>query len=78
MERAVAWRRPCAARDYLAHAAPVGPYLADQLLLPMAFGGVSTFATCEPTLHFTSNCDVIAAHRSDSLLFNVIRYTIWS
>jgi RNA 3'-terminal phosphate cyclase (ATP) len=49
------------ARNYLALAAPVGPHLADQLLLPMAFGGVSTFATCEPTLHFTSNCDVIAA-----------------
>jgi len=46
------------ARDYLAHAAPVGPHLADQLLLPMAFGGVSTFATCELTLHFTPNCDL--------------------
>jgi RNA 3'-terminal phosphate cyclase len=35
--------------------------LADQLLLPMAFGGVRSFVTCAPTLHFTSNCDVIAA-----------------
>jgi RNA 3'-terminal phosphate cyclase (ATP) len=49
------------ALHYLAHSAPVGPHLADQLLLPMAFGGVRTFATCEPTPHFTSNCDVIAA-----------------
>jgi RNA 3'-terminal phosphate cyclase (ATP) len=44
---------------YLAHAAPVGPHLADQLLLPMAFGGVTAFATCAPTMHFKSNADVI-------------------
>jgi len=44
---------------YLAHAAPVGPHLADQLLLPMALGGVTTFATCAPTMHFRSNADVI-------------------
>jgi RNA 3'-terminal phosphate cyclase (ATP) len=49
------------ASDYLAHGAPVGPHLADQLLLPMAFGGLRSFATCAPTLHFQSNCDVIAA-----------------
>ena len=47
-------------RDYLMHGAPVGHYLADQLLLPMALGGVSAFMTCVPTTHFTSNADVIA------------------
>jgi RNA 3'-terminal phosphate cyclase (ATP) len=46
--------------EYLAHTAPVGPHLADQLLLPMALGGVRSFVTCAPTLHFTTNCDVIA------------------
>jgi RNA 3'-terminal phosphate cyclase (ATP) len=49
------------ARTYLAHAAPIGPHLADQLLLPMVLGGVNTFATCAPTPHFHSNCEVIAA-----------------
>lgn len=49
-----------AAREYLLHPAPVGPHLADQLLLPMALGGLKTFATCEPTPHFLSNADVIA------------------
>jgi RNA 3'-terminal phosphate cyclase (ATP) len=49
------------ARDYLAHSAPVGPHLADQLLLPMALGGVRSFVTCAPTPHFMSNCNVIAA-----------------
>jgi RNA 3'-terminal phosphate cyclase (ATP) len=48
-------------RAYLTHSAPVGSHLADQLLLPMALGGVRSFVTCEPTMHFTSNCDVIAA-----------------
>ena len=27
----------------------------------MAFGGVRSFVTCEPTPHFKSNCEVIAA-----------------
>ena len=40
------------AQDYLAHSAPAGPYLADQLLLPVALGGISEFVTSEPTLHF--------------------------
>lgn len=47
--------------DYLGHAAPIGPHLADQLLLPMVLGGVRSFVTCAPTLHFKSNCDVIEA-----------------
>lgn len=49
------------ARVYLAHSAPVGPHLADQLLLPMALGGLSAFVTCAPTQHFESNTHVIAA-----------------
>jgi RNA 3'-terminal phosphate cyclase (ATP) len=49
------------ARDYLAHEAPVGPHLADQLLLPMVLGGITGFVTCAPTSHFTSNADVIHA-----------------
>lgn len=46
-------------REYLAHSSPVGPYLADQLLLPMALGGLTAFRTCAPTPHFESNCDVV-------------------
>jgi RNA 3'-terminal phosphate cyclase (ATP) len=46
-------------RTYLAHEAPVGPYLADQLLLPMAMGGLKAFATCAPTMHLKSNAEVI-------------------
>ena len=49
------------AREYLAHDAPVGPHLADQLLLPMVFGGLTAFRTCAPTPHFTTNAEVIHA-----------------
>lgn len=49
------------AQDYLAQPGPVGPHLADQLLLPMALGGLTSFATSEPTPHFLSNAEVIAA-----------------
>jgi RNA 3'-terminal phosphate cyclase (ATP) len=46
--------------DYLVHGAPVGEHLADQLLIPMALGGLNRFVTCSPTQHFTSNADVIS------------------
>ena len=46
---------------YLDHEAPVGEHLADQLLLPMALGGVRGFVTTQPTLHFESNAEVIRA-----------------
>jgi RNA 3'-terminal phosphate cyclase (ATP) len=49
------------ARDYLAHDAPVGPHLADQLLLPMALGALTSFVTTAPTPHFESNVEVIRA-----------------
>jgi RNA 3'-terminal phosphate cyclase (ATP) len=42
------------------HSAPVGHYLADQLLIPMALGGLDTFATSSPSTHFSSNAEVIA------------------
>ena len=47
------------AEAYLAHEAPVGPHLADQLLLPMALAGRGCFLTCKPTLHTETNIAVI-------------------
>lgn len=38
---------------------PVGPHLADQLLLPMAFAGGGAFRTVEPTLHTRTNAEVV-------------------
>jgi len=47
------------ARDYLSAMAPVGEYLADQLLLPMALGEGGSFIATDATLHLRSNIDVI-------------------
>jgi RNA 3'-terminal phosphate cyclase (ATP) len=47
------------ARRYLATPAPVGPHLADQLLLPMALGAGGRFVTTALTPHATTNIAVI-------------------
>jgi RNA 3'-terminal phosphate cyclase (ATP) len=46
-------------RDYLSHDAPAGPHLADQLLLPCVVAGGGAFRTPAPTLHTTTNLEVI-------------------
>ncbi len=48
-------------RAYLAHGAPVGAHLADQLLLPLVLAGGGSFVTGRPTLHLETNADVIRA-----------------
>lgn len=47
------------ARAYLAHGAPVGEHLADQLLLPMALAGSGSFTCTQATQHLRSNALVI-------------------
>lgn len=47
------------AKDYLDSGVPVGHYLADQLLIPLALAGDGTFITTRPSLHATTNMDVI-------------------
>jgi len=47
------------AREYLASSAPVGRYLADQLLLPLALAGGGRFRTLKPTRHTATNAEVI-------------------
>ena len=44
---------------YLDADVAVGEHLADQLLLPMAIGGGGAFTTVRPTLHTTTNAEVI-------------------
>lgn len=46
-------------KAYLKAEAPVGEYLADQLLLPMALGAGGSFVTCKPSPHTTTNIDII-------------------
>lgn len=56
----VAHRAADAAEELLAAGIPVGPHLADQLLLPMALAGGGAFRTVEPTLHTRTNAEVVA------------------
>lgn len=47
------------ARGYLAAQVPVGEYLADQLLIPLALAGGGAFRTVPLSRHSTTNADVI-------------------
>ncbi len=47
------------AHEYLAFDVPVGRFLADQLLVPMAMAGEGIFRTLSPTKHTTTNIEII-------------------
>jgi len=49
------------ARRYLESDAPVGEYLADQLLIPFALAGGGTFRTLGVSQHTTTNIQVMQA-----------------
>lgn len=48
------------AQRYLEANVPIGEHLADQLLLPLALAGGGSYVTMPPTLHTTTNIEVIA------------------
>jgi RNA 3'-terminal phosphate cyclase (ATP) len=47
------------AQAFLATGMPVGPHLADQLLIPLALAGGGSFEASELTLHATTNIEVV-------------------
>jgi RNA 3'-terminal phosphate cyclase (ATP) len=47
------------AAGYLATGAPVGEHLADQLLIPLALAGGGSYTTGKPSLHTTTNIEII-------------------
>lgn len=55
---------------YLASGAAVGPYLADQLLLPMAMAGGGSFTTVKPTRHARTAADIIARFLDVAIAFD--------
>ncbi|HEV2882435.1 MAG TPA: RNA 3'-terminal phosphate cyclase [Pyrinomonadaceae bacterium] len=55
----VAERASAEARAYLDTDAPVGEHLADQLLIPYALAGGGSYTTGQPSLHTTTNIEVI-------------------
>jgi RNA 3'-terminal phosphate cyclase (ATP) len=54
---------------YLASDAIAGPYLADQLLLPMALAGGGSFTTVKPSSHARTGAEVIARFLPISVRF---------
>ena len=54
---------------YLASGAFAGPYLADQLLLPMALAGGGSFTTVKPSQHARTAADVIALFLDVTIAF---------
>ena len=70
------------ARRYESARVPIGPYLADQLLLPLALAGGGAFRTMPLSLHATTNFEVIrrfldvsidVAHVSDTVVDVTVR-----
>jgi RNA 3'-terminal phosphate cyclase (ATP) len=55
----VAERAVREAGRYLAHDAPVGEHLADQLLIPLALAGGGSYLTGPLSLHTTTNIEII-------------------
>jgi RNA 3'-terminal phosphate cyclase (ATP) len=53
--------------SYLATDAPVGPHLADQLVLMLALAGQGTFRTTAPTKHTRTQLDVIPRFLSTAI-----------
>ncbi len=66
-------------REYLSSEAPVGRYLADQLMIPMALAGGGKFRTLPLTRHSQTNMEVIrkflnveiASSKQDRLVWDV-------
>jgi RNA 3'-terminal phosphate cyclase (ATP) len=64
-------------QEYLAAEVPVGRHLADQLLLPMALAGGGSFCSLSPTLHATTNMEVIQRFLPVSLTAGQRTEKVW-
>jgi RNA 3'-terminal phosphate cyclase (ATP) len=62
---------------YLAADVPVGPYLADQLLLPLALAGGGSFVTLAPDRHTPTNIEVIRHFLPISILTRELAPDRW-
>lgn len=65
-------------RAHLKSEAVVGPYLADQLLVPMALGAGGRFTMLEPTLHFTTNVETIGKFLDVPIRVEQASETLWT
>ncbi len=73
----VAERAAKEAKEYLKTDAAVGEHLADQLLLPMALGAGGSFTTVKPSLHTTTNLEVIQKFLEVEIVISNLADTVW-
>lgn len=73
----VARRTATEAKAWSAADVPIDEHLADQLLLPMALAGRSTFRTVKPSLHSTTNASVIQRFLPVSIQFDQENELAW-
>jgi len=62
---------------YLEIGAPVGPYLADQLLVPMALAGAGCFRTGRPSKHTLTNLEVIRRFLDVDFILRQVTESCW-
>ena len=66
-----------AAKSWLSANVPVDEYLADQLMLPLALAGGGSFRTVEPSLHSTTNAQIIERFLGVKIRFEVESDKMW-
>jgi RNA 3'-terminal phosphate cyclase (ATP) len=65
------------ARRYLAADVPVGPHLADQLLLPMVLAGGSSFTTMAPSSHTQTSAALLEQFAKGRFTFEKLDSDRW-
>lgn len=65
------------AKEYLTTGAPIGKYLADQLLIPMALAGSGCFLSGRPTNHTLTNIETIEKFLDITFQLNRLDKEIW-
>lgn len=65
------------ARRYLKAGVPVGGYLADQLLLPLALAGKGMFVTLKPSSHLLTNINVLTSFLKVHVQLDEIGDDVW-
>ncbi len=73
----VAERTAKQVREYLASDAPVGKYLADQLLIPLAMAGKGVFRTLAPTRHTFTNAEIVKKFSDVDIRVTECESKIW-
>lgn len=73
----VAQRTVSQVKRYLKSGAPVGPNLADQLLLPMALAGSGRIRTLQPSSHTLTNITVIETFLASRFVVSQVSSSCW-